>query len=128
MYCIQFEILYGANNCVPNMHFALHLKECIKDFGSVYGFWCFSFERYNGIMGNYQINNHSIEIEVMRKFVTSSNLLKFVSEKSNRSQLDTFKNDSLLYKIINIGDLDGYQLEFLCEKTIVCCKKGNFMS
>ena len=96
MYCKQFEILYGANNCVPNMHFALYLKECIKDFGSVYGFWCFSFERYNRIMGNYQINNHNIEIQVMRKFVTSSNLLKFVTETSTRSQLETFRSDSLL--------------------------------
>ena len=69
-------------------------------------------------MGNYQINNHSIEIQVMRKFVTSSNLLKLVSEKSNRSQLDTFKSDSLLYKIINVGNLHGYQLEFFCEKPL----------
>ena len=116
MYCKQFEKLYGANNCVSNMHFALHLKECIKDFGSVYGFWCFSFERYNRIMGNYQINNHNIEIQVMRKFVTSSNLLKFVTETSTRSQLETFRSDSLLYKIRNVSNLNGYQLEFLCEK------------
>ena len=60
--CKQFEILFGGNNCILNMHLALYLKEQIKDFGFVYGFWCFSFERYNGIMGNYHTNNHSIEI------------------------------------------------------------------
>ena len=105
------------------MHFALHLKECIKDFGSVYGFWCFLFERYNGIMDNYQINNHSIEIQVMRKFVTSSNLLKFVSEKSTKSQLDKLKSDFLLYKIRNVSNLNGYQLEFLCEKPLSVLKR-----
>ena len=123
MYCIQFEIRYGANNCVPNMHFALHLKECIKDFGSVYGFWCFSFEQYNGIIGNYHINNDSIEMQVMRKFVTSSNLLKFVSETSARSQLDTFNSDSLLYKIRNASNLNAYQLKFLCEKPLSVLKR-----
>ena len=105
------------------MHFALHLKECIKGFGSVYGFWCFSFERYNGIMDNYQINNHSFEIQVMRKFVTSSNLLKFLSQKSTKSQLETMKSDSLLYKIRNVSNLNGYQLEFLCEKPLSVLKR-----
>ena len=114
MYCKQFKILYDTNNYVLNMHLPLHLKECIKDFGPVYGFWCFSFERYNGIMGNYHTNNQSIEIQVMRKFVTTYILLKSVCEKSTISQLGTFKSDSLLYKIRNVSNLNGSQLEFLC--------------
>ena len=36
--CKQFEILFGGNNCILNMHLALYLKEQIKDFGLVYSF------------------------------------------------------------------------------------------
>ena len=35
----------------------------------VYGFWCFSFERYNGILGSLHVNNHQIEVQLMRKFL-----------------------------------------------------------
>ena len=55
------------------LHFAPnlrgHLKECIEDYGPVYSFWCFAFERYNGILGSACFNNRSIEIQLMRKFI-----------------------------------------------------------
>ena len=47
----------------------IHLSECIHDYGPVYTFWCFSFERYNGILGAYQHNNRAIPIQMMRKFL-----------------------------------------------------------
>ncbi|CAH1264067.1 Hypp2840 [Branchiostoma lanceolatum] len=64
----MFAELCGARHCTPNMHLHLHLKECIEDFGPVYSFWCFSFERYNGMLGKYQHNNRNIEVQIMRKF------------------------------------------------------------
>ena len=36
-----------------------------------YGFWLFSFERYKGILGSYQTNNKTVELQIMRKFMTS---------------------------------------------------------
>ena len=51
------------------MHLHCHLAECIKDFGPVYAFWCFSFERYNGILGSYRHNNSALPIQMMRKFL-----------------------------------------------------------
>ena len=41
----EVEKRYRKEFITPNMHMACHLKECIKDFSSVYAFWCFSFER-----------------------------------------------------------------------------------
>ena len=52
-FCIEFETLYGIEKVTPNMHMHTHLVECIMDYGPVYAFWLFSFERYNGILGNY---------------------------------------------------------------------------
>ena len=46
-----------------------HLVECTKDYGPVYAFWLFSFERYNGILGNYRTNNRSVEVQLMQHFM-----------------------------------------------------------
>ena len=48
-----------------------HLHECITDFGPVYSFWCFAFERMNGILGSYHTNNHNISTQLARKFLDS---------------------------------------------------------
>ena len=50
------------------MHMHCHLKSVILDFGPVYAFWLFSFERFNGILGNQPSNNRSIEIQLMKRF------------------------------------------------------------
>jgi hypothetical protein len=42
---------YGRGKITPNLHLSLHLNECSYDFGPLYTFWCFSFERMNGILG-----------------------------------------------------------------------------
>ena len=43
---------YDRNKITPNLHLSLHLCECARDFGPLYAFWCFSFKRMNGILGN----------------------------------------------------------------------------
>ena len=67
----EYEKINGELSISPNMHLHLHLKECVENYGSIYGFWLFSFERYNGILGSYHTNNKTVEIQIMRKFMTS---------------------------------------------------------
>ena len=50
------------------MHLHTHLLDCVLDYGPVYAFWLFSFERYNGILGDYGTNQRAVEIQLMRKF------------------------------------------------------------
>ena len=50
-----------------NMHLHLHLKECLYDFGPPYSFWCYAFERYNGMLGNFPTNQKNIEPQLMKK-------------------------------------------------------------
>ena len=64
-FCTKFEKLYGAENCTPNLYLHLHLKDCLMAFGPPHAFWCFVFERCNGILGSLHTNNKSIEIQVM---------------------------------------------------------------
>ena len=54
-----------SNRVTPNMHLHCHLKEYISDFGPIYSFWLFSFERYNGILGSLHNNNKDIECQIM---------------------------------------------------------------
>ena len=42
---------YGPGRITPNLHLCLHIADCCQDYGPLYSFWCFSFERMNGILG-----------------------------------------------------------------------------
>ena len=66
---------YGKEKCTPNMHMHLHLQKCVINFGPVYAYWCFPFERYNGVLGNFQKNWVSPEKQMTRKFLAYQNLL-----------------------------------------------------
>ena len=53
----------------------LHLKDSVLNYGPVYGFWCYPFERFNGILGNFQKNWLSPELQMFKKFLTFQDLL-----------------------------------------------------
>ena len=74
-FCKSFQSLYGENRITPNMHLHMHLKECVLNFGPIYSFWLFSFERYNGMLGNLPNNKKNIEPQIMRRFCTENILL-----------------------------------------------------
>ena len=68
-FCRTFVNLYGNAQATANLHMHIHLKNCLLDFGPVYSFCFFSFERYNGILGHYQTNNRIIEPQLMARFI-----------------------------------------------------------
>lgn len=71
-FCQHVERIYGKDVITPNMHLHCHLSECLKDFGSMYGFWCFSYERYNGILGSFPTNKKNVASQLMRRFIYES--------------------------------------------------------
>ena len=58
----------------PNMHLHGHLTECIQDYGPTFGFWLYSFEWYNGMLGKFPNNQKHIEIQLMKRFETEMQL------------------------------------------------------
>ena len=54
-----------------------HLKEVLLDYGPVYGFWLFSYERYNGILQHQPTSNRCIEIQIMRRFLQDNTAYAF---------------------------------------------------
>ena len=50
MACI-IEREYGPEFITSNIHLALHIPDCCRDYGPIYSFWLFPFERLNGYIG-----------------------------------------------------------------------------
>lgn len=68
-FCKRTERMYGKEVITPNLHMHCHLKQSMLDFGPIYGFWLFSFERYNGIIESFSRNSSSIEVQCMQRFI-----------------------------------------------------------
>lgn len=66
------EQLYDQKFITPNMHLHGHLCECMNDYGPIHGFWLFSFERYNGLLGMYNTNRKNIETQIMERFLQTT--------------------------------------------------------
>ncbi|PKC09214.1 hypothetical protein RhiirA5_290169, partial [Rhizophagus irregularis] len=45
------EQKYGHKKISLNLHLCLHIYECLLDYRPISSFWCFSFEKMNGILG-----------------------------------------------------------------------------
>ncbi len=90
-YVKRLQNQFGKEVIKPNHHMSLHLKESITDFGGVYSTWLFSFERFNGYLGDYQNNNKGIEVTLMRKVLADCTL----ANKSFEISKDFFDSCSL---------------------------------
>lgn len=71
-FCETFQTLYGKDYCNINLHLHGHLASCILDYGPVYSFWLFPFERLNGILGSFHTNCHDISLQLMRRFLDTN--------------------------------------------------------
>ena len=76
--CSCFECIYSLQAVKPNMHMHGHLTECVKDYGPLSSFWCFSFERFNDLLGDLPTNNRLIETQIMQHFVNDNSYLEML--------------------------------------------------
>ncbi|GBC17868.2 hypothetical protein GLOIN_2v1775288 [Rhizophagus irregularis DAOM 181602=DAOM 197198] len=70
---------HGRDKITPNLHLSLHLRDCSSDYGPLYAFWCFSFERMNGILGSLPNSNRKIESELMRRLMFDKQIKNIIS-------------------------------------------------
>ena len=78
-FCCRVQNLYGDATITPNMHMHGHLADSVLDFGPTASFWLFSFERYNGILGDQPTNNRSIEVQLMNRFMLDNSHLHLIN-------------------------------------------------
>ena len=112
LFCKHFEELYGAGAYTPNMHLHLHLKDCLKDYGPAHSFWVYGFERFNGILGRYQTNNHSIEVQLMRKFLCEAQIQSLEPPSEAAGIFNVFDDSTV---ISSVHDADIRNLQTLAE-------------
>lgn len=119
-FCKRVERIFGRECITPNMHMHCHLYDCILDYGPLHGFWCYAFERYNGVLGAMPNNNRSIEVQLMKRFLQDNLILSvplpqefsedftplFPSAQQSGSLADTLSTESPL-------DSKGWTLQSL---------------
>ncbi|PKC12124.1 hypothetical protein RhiirA5_286860 [Rhizophagus irregularis] len=49
------ENTYGPEFVTSNIHLALHIPNCCRDYSPIYSYWLFPFERLNGYIGKILI-------------------------------------------------------------------------
>ncbi|PPQ99854.1 hypothetical protein CVT24_009605 [Panaeolus cyanescens] len=57
---------------VINHHLSMHYYDMIREYGPVYGYWLFAFERFNGILENVNHNGHDggeMETTLLRNWI-----------------------------------------------------------
>ncbi|CAB4428199.1 unnamed protein product [Rhizophagus irregularis] len=83
---------YGRVKITPNLHLSLHLCDCSNDFGPLYAFWCFSFERMNGILGSLPTSNRQIEPEIMRRIMNDNRIRDIISSDIQTKGLELLED------------------------------------
>lgn len=68
---------YREDLITPNLHLSLHLNKCCKNYGPLYSFWSFSFERMNG-----DINVIRKKVSEWKKWVKQTYMQAIISIES----------------------------------------------
>ncbi|GET66745.1 uncharacterized protein LOC109476669 isoform X2 [Rhizophagus irregularis DAOM 181602=DAOM 197198] len=142
------ERTYRPEFITSNIHLALHIPDCCRDYGSIYSFWLFPYERLNGYIGSYPNSNRQIKPGLIRivlkntlidyhlSYKWSSGLLKeslslimpkkavgslaFTAEKDELQYFLSMRhNTSTFFKIYGTEKLPGQMLNPSCFKVII---------
>ena len=124
-FCKRVEILYGEEAITPNMHLHCHICEIVKDYGPVQEFWLFSFERYNGLMGNQPTNNRNIEPQLMKRFLRDNFAFAFTFPAEFEQDFASLCSFNLptrgsAMKAISCGSCDSYNLPSHSTRSTLC--------
>ena len=77
IFLTKFEDQFGLRACKPNQHFAQELvRENLLDYGPLHVFWCFAFERLNGILGEQPHNFRNLQRILPGRFMNLQDNLR----------------------------------------------------
>jgi len=114
-FCTSFQHLYGDDACTINLHLHCHITEGLYDYGPAHNTWCFSFERYNGILGMIPYNKQSLQIEktIIKRFI---------------QQMESFNVNSLFAKELEefFPTNEAGAVNETNDSSDVCIKKATF--
>lgn len=86
--------LYGKWKMSINNHMMLHMANSLKDFGPSHTFWCFGYERMNGILVGVPSSGRSVEKELIKRFECRQSLSFEEPEQHLSNQLRRHLEDT----------------------------------
>ena len=127
-FCEGFQNLYGKDECTPNMHMHCHLSDCIMDVGPLHSFWCFSFERYNGILEKMQKSWQTPEIQLIHKFTSLQTLVSIelpsgVPQVFRQCFTQMKETKTAIPDAMDGLDVLAYEQNKLCVPKSICATK-----
>lgn len=63
-FCTRMEALYGRRYETYNVHMLLHLPDCVRHLGPLWGTSCFWFEGYNGDLTKLFHGTQNVDIQI----------------------------------------------------------------
>lgn len=116
-FCRRFEAIYGPDAVTPNIHLHAHLTECVNDYGPISTFWLFSFERFNGILGDEPTNNRSIEVQLLDRFLKDNSHIQLLSSMpSNSDEVTSAFSKVVLDQAFSFASTKHLDDSSLCSK------------
>ncbi|RHZ87212.1 hypothetical protein Glove_39g6 [Diversispora epigaea] len=107
------EKKYGRNVITPNLHLSLYLSACSHDFGPLYAFWCFSFERMNGILGSLPNSHQQIEPELMRRLINDNRINEMIYTENNTKDLEILNTRQSVGSLSEMDQFEPFPGEML---------------
>ena len=65
----QFAKVYGKREVTINYHMGLHIADVVSDYGPPHVYWCFAYERMNGILTGTPNSKRNIEPQILRNIL-----------------------------------------------------------
>ncbi|PKB99614.1 hypothetical protein RhiirA5_383060 [Rhizophagus irregularis] len=107
---------YGPERITPNFYLCLHIADCCRDYGPLYSFWCYSFERMNGILGSFPNSHRQIEPELLRIIMQHWRLDDLISVQSNNTKLvEALKLIKPRATSGSLAAYDNFEFSELCQ-------------
>jgi hypothetical protein len=72
---------FGPGTVKPNTHASIHLKEMLLDYGPSAGWWCYSYERFNGLVASVPHNTGYMEVCLMRRHLLREEVSEAVLQR-----------------------------------------------
>jgi hypothetical protein len=114
-YCDLYETVYGGKELKPNHHLCRHLGGFMRDYGPTCAFWLFAFERYNGIMTNYNTRASVVETSMFRQYTIQS----LIIQRLNSALEDVSHSDNIIGRNLTVEESQIARL-LLAHQTITC--------
>ncbi len=74
---------------MQNIHMHAHLVECVREFGPISSFWCFSFERYVSDNSHFQLLQKLMKYSPVQLFIMHA---IFTLQDTSPNKINSKKN------------------------------------